>query len=373
MAPIENIPIESLIRRIITNTYSNQDLLDFLNLIEKIAVGYLRFLQRDRQHNVLLSGDGHTSLDQLAIDCIAHLFRRDETNNFVEFRNYFDPLLKNIGENPNIQLFVQLKRLIVSAVKQELARIFRQRDPEGAKVLRNVRNAIRNSENLLFAENMAHTLVFSEENIGDSRLFQKMAAGEVTIHHEDARRALRRDLPLMPLPELTEMYLSRFSPFSQYPTFVRRLLQIVKESPAYANYLLLEDIVYVGRSFKSKQVPLWDSMDEVKVEGPEASYYDRKIREFVETMSGRVQQIVDSKYGEKKRFSPEILQAFRKALNDFVEDFINKRKTPSYFNLLRRYVPDLSREDYRNRYRHAFEYLARAVQREISQEIVKIL
>ncbi len=373
MASIENIPIESLIRRIVSNSYTNQDLLDFLGLSEKIAVGYLRFLQNSRQRSVLLADDGQTSMDQLAIDCIAHLFRRDEDNNFVEFRQYFVPFLEAPAENANIQLFIQLKRLIIGAVKQELSRIFRQRDPEGAKILRNIRNAIRNSNDLLFAENMAHTLVFSAENIGDPNLFQKMATGEMTIHHEEVRRALRRDLPLMPLPELAEMYLARFSSFFKYPTFVRRLLQIVRENSNYANYLLLEDIVYVGRSFKNKQVSLWSSLEEAKVEGPEASYYDRKLREFVEMMAENVQQIVDSKYGAKNRFSPETLTAFRKALNDFVEDFINRRNTPSYFDLLRRYLPEMSREDYREKYRHAFEYLARVVREEISQEIVKIL
>ncbi len=373
MTGIETIPIEPLIRRIISNTYTNQDLLEFLNLSQKIAVGYLRFLQRNQRRNLLLPGQSPDSLNQLAIDCIAPLFRRDEDDVFVEFRRYFTPLLKEKSDDGNIRLFVQLKRLIVGSVKHELTRIFRERDPEGAKILRNIRNAIRNSKDLLFVENMEHTYVFSLQNIEDADLFRKMAAGEITIHHDVARETLRRDFPLIPLPELIEQYVSRFSPFEQYPTFVRHLLQIVKENTLYANYLLLEDIIFVGRSFRNKQVPLWSSLDEVKGEGPEASYYDRQLREFVETMGDRIGLIINSKYGVKGRYTPDVLHAFQKALNDFVEDFIHKRKTPPHFTLLHRYLPELDQETYRSQYRHGFEYLVRAVRKEISQEIVKIL
>ena len=373
MSAIENIPIEPLIRRIVSDEYTNQDLLDFLSLSEKIAVGYLRFLQEARRKNLFLSTEGQDSLHQLAIDCVAPLFRRDDANRFVTFRHYFSPFLDKENPPSNLELFIQLKRLIIRSVKQELARIFRERDPEGAKILRNLRNAIRQSEDLLCVENLAHTYIFSEVNVGDVGIFRKIAAGEMTIHHEEARKALRRDFPLMPIPDLTENYLARFSPFTTYPKLVRQLLQVVRENTQYANYLLLEDVIYVSRSFKDKRIPLWDSLGASEAGNPEAAYYERQLREIVESMADRVEALVTTRYGVRGKFSPEVLHSLQKALNDYVEDFIHKRKTPSYFNLLKRYLPNLTRDVYRRDFRHAFEYLARAVRKEISEEIVKIL
>ena len=82
--------------------------------------------------------------EDLAIDCIADTFQRDEQGRFIMLHHYFEGVdWKNCSEE---ELTISLRRLIFSKVNEGLFRSYRAEDPNLAKIIRNIKEAIKRND-----------------------------------------------------------------------------------------------------------------------------------------------------------------------------------------------------------------------------------
>ncbi|NOY78243.1 MAG: hypothetical protein GXO76_10290 [Calditrichaeota bacterium] len=374
MATLKKYHLQDVLIRLLSNSYSDHDLLAFIDLSEKIAVGYLRFLQFSGKKIAPSNAFESSELSNVAIDCIAPIFRRNEALEFIELKRFFSRHFDHGKVPDDLVLFVELKRLVIQSVKQGLAILFRERDPEGARLLRNIRGAIQKSDDIILFENLSQVYVFSPVNLNDPDLFRKFVRREVDIHHPLVREKLRRDLPLIPIDDLKNDFLANYSPYLQIPALIRNLLKLVSEKKTFANYLTVDEIVDVVKEFKRREVSLEDIPDQILTdETPENSYEARQFDHIMAQMPRRISELIKWKYGTNRKFPPEVLSAFQKALMSFSENYMNGKKKVSHFHLLKTYLPDLTFQDYRKTYRNAFEYLIKNLRREMKEDVVNIL
>ena len=94
-------------------------------------------------HNTYLVA-GLSSSD-LAYDCVADLFRRDERGSLIQIRAYFGAL--EISDASDAEMLMHLRRLVFSAVNQGIYRLYRQADPAFGKILRNIKLAVATLQN----------------------------------------------------------------------------------------------------------------------------------------------------------------------------------------------------------------------------------
>ena len=374
MNAIENYHIKELLLRLLQNTYSDKDLLSFIDLSEKIAIGYLRLLQSMGKQITPSNKFKSSEFSQIAIDCIAPIFKRNENCEFVELKKFFGNRFDNEKPIDDLVLFIDLRRLVSKSVKQGLAIIFKERDPEGARLLRNIRTAIYNAQDIIVFENLSQDYVFSAANLSDPVLFRKFVQKEIDIHHPLVRKKLRRDLPLIPLSDLKNSYLGKYSPYLNIPTIIRNLLKIVSTKKEYGNYLTIDEIIGLTKDFKRREVPFSEFTDPImSAETPEDAFDAKQIRQLQMQIGNRVSELIHQKYGYSQKFSPEVLSAFRKAIINFSENYIHAGKKISHFQLLKPYLPELTSQEYRQNYRHAFEYLVKSIRQELRTEIANIL
>lgn len=374
MITLKNYHLGKLLQKLLTNSYTNHDLLSFVDLSEKIAIGYLRFLQSNNKKITSTNGFKSLELSNIAIDCIAPIFRRNERHEFVELQKFFSHHFGNGNGADDLILFMELKALIIQSVKQGLAIIFKERDPEGARLFRNIRSAIQNSDDLIISENLSRVYVFSTINLNDPDLFRKFVGKEIDIHHPLVREKLRCDLPLIPIPDLKNYFLAKYSPYSNIPTMIRNLLTIVNEKDELANYLSMDEIVGVAKYFKRREVPISDFTEQALVEEtPEDVYDARQLNQIRLKITNRISELIDEKYGFRQKFSADVLWAFRRALIHFSENYIDGRKKISHYQLLKYSLPELTLKEYRETYRNAFEYLVKSIRQEIKTEIANFL
>jgi len=374
MLTLKNYHLQEILARLLSNSYTNHDLLTFIDLSEKIAVGYLRFFQFNGKKITNSNGFEFSELPNIAIDCIAPIFRRNEKYEFVELRKFFSPHFSSSNIPDDLVLFVELKRLIIQLVKQGLATIFRERDPEGARLLRNIRGAIQKSDDLIIFENLSQVYVFSTINLNDPDLFRKFYRGEIDIHHPRVREKLRRDLPLIPIDDLKNDFLAKYSPFLRIPVMIRNLLRIVSQKNAFANYLTIDEIVDVTKDFKRREVSIGDFPGQILAEETPEDVYDAKqFDHIMAQIPLRISELIERKYGYNQKFPPDVLSAFQKALINFSENYINGRKKVSHFHLLKAHLPGLTFQEYRQTYRNAFEYLIKNLRQEMKAGIANIL
>jgi len=151
--------LKQLVCNLCSGQYSQSEVVEFINLTQKISLSYLKYQEMMGKR---ISGDRPESdleLEDLALDCVAELFSRDENLQFFQLKRYYEA---KFSEQPvdDAEVLILTRRLVVRKTKQELSRIFRERDPEGAKIVRNIKVAIRSAEKLHTFHDLGREFVF---------------------------------------------------------------------------------------------------------------------------------------------------------------------------------------------------------------------
>lgn len=120
-----------------TGFYSNEDLRTVVSSCHHMAIVYLR--KREKRGG-LDPGFFGLLIEDLAMDCIAELFERDETGVFVRLCSYYQrSSLREITEADVLGL---TRRLVFSAVNQELYERYMEADPSLHKLIRTIKDAV---------------------------------------------------------------------------------------------------------------------------------------------------------------------------------------------------------------------------------------
>lgn len=170
--------ISPLIIKIISGGYLHSDLVEFVHVCKSFAETFLR---TQHYYNKLFFSTNHPSkISDLALDVIGPLFARDDHGCFYELKRFFEPYLADVEFDENLAL-VHLRRLVVSKARQELINFFKQEDPSGWRIYRNLQLAPKRNA-----------------NIGVFKDFDR-------LHYYYKPAALNREIPSGLRPELNEI------------------------------------------------------------------------------------------------------------------------------------------------------------------------
>ncbi len=95
------------------------------------------------------------SYSDLAYDCIADLFHRDDEGNYLQWRAYFEGV--PLGDLTEEEILAHVRRLVFNKVNHGIFRIFNDLDPSLGKVLRNVKLAIETLNNFVEKDRFGET------------------------------------------------------------------------------------------------------------------------------------------------------------------------------------------------------------------------
>ncbi len=361
---MKNTNLTQLVRKICKGDYCQTELVSFINLAQKISLSYLKYQEMLGKR---ISGerlDTDVELDDLALDCIAELFSRDDNGQFEQLKRYFEPKL---AEDPDIsepEVLVLTRRLIVKKTKQELSRIFRERDPEGAKIVRNIKVAVRNSAKLYIFNELGKDYVFYTNGYA---LFEDQPSWS-----DELLAYLRKTA--LPLPEdiLLNHFMEVYSPNDSVATLVQKLLQSIHSLDEYQNYVSLESIVKLMRNMKMESFRERMTAEE-SVPTPLDQLETKEIESYIDVVMERIWQKIDSQYLSTGKLSRDKADIYHKALRDVLDDLIQKKNNSSYYRNLKFYLPELTQRDYRQRERSVFEYLAKVAKREFRKHLEELL
>jgi len=361
---MKNQNLTQLVRKICKGDYCQAELVSFINLAQKISLSYLKYQEVLGKR---ISGerlDTEVELDDLALDCIAELFSRNEDGQFEQLKRYYEPKFE---ENPDItepEVMVLTRRLIVKKTKQELSRIFRERDPEGAKIVRNIKVAIRNCDKLY---------VFNE--LGKDYIFY---TNGYTIESKDVQwntrllKYLRKGASPIPEDVLQSHFLDVYNPNDSMATMVRKLLQSIHSLEDYQNYVPLDSIVKLMRNMKMDSFR--ERMaEEESVQTPLDHLESKEIESYIDVVMEIVWGKIESQYLRTGKLDNNRGEIYHKALRDVLYDLIQKKNNSSYYRNLKYYLPELTQREYRQNERSVFEYLAKVAKKEFRKHLEELL
>jgi len=357
--------LKQLVSNLCSGHYRQSELIEFIDLTQKISLSYLKYQEMLGKR---ISGDKPESdmeLDDLALDCVAELFSRDDQNHFCQLKRYYEA---KFAEQPldDAEVLILTRRLVVRKTKQELSRIFRERDPEGAKIVRNIKVAIRSAEKLHTFRDMGREFVFYSNGCS-----LKKSETEVALN-ESLSSYLRKHQPPIPDELLSHRFMEIYKPADPVSAVIRNLLQTFHDLDDYQNYISIDMLVKMIRHIK------FDAFRESmivkdQVLTPSDHLESQEMESYVDVVMKYIWSRMDSQYLRTNKLALDKARIYHLALRDVLFDLLQKKDNSSYYRNLKYYLPNLTQKGYRKQERSIFEYLAKLAKKEFRKHLQTML
>ena len=321
-APIV-VSLHRIIAQIIAPTVSRDAVNELVHTCYKMSLAYLHHRLR---RGSLVDHQFGISNEDLALDCIAELFQRDDAGRFPVLEQYFEPLRWEALTEEALQ--IALRRLVFSKVNENLFRSYREEDPNLAKIIRNIKEAVKHEQGV--------SLVRHQES-------SWVVAGSPDTPVDGN--------PLAP-PEILESHLlSVLCSTSNTYTAVASFAAFVEEHPYYCNGYPLSAFAralrtaFAGRRvLEDEKVPVFEPV-EVESAIQRAVSYVRAALHETYVRGGKLSQRLFETYLSAVK---TVLQATFTLTEEHVE---------SQYDALSTLLPGLSKDAYMAEHRNILQYL----------------
>ncbi|MCD4664563.1 MAG: hypothetical protein K8R68_04765 [Bacteroidales bacterium] len=374
---MESTKLVPLVRNICECCYSPGEVTEFINISQKIAISYLKYLEHNGRNIRCRNYDGLNELEDVAIDCIAGLFMRNKDGEFVQLRRYFGNEIESDAVPSEMLISSMLKRLIVKKTKQELSRVFKERDPEGAKIIRNIKVAIRNSDKFDFFKEMGRDFVYLQPDsklAGKKNNFQIDSSTIIFKKNTENNSIFEKDIKKHTIPEkiLFQYFLEKYIPSDSISTMLGKMMEIVISLPEYQNYLAMDSIAAIIRevTFQHAHEKLSNNVD---TNSPLHDLQTKEIDQVNKSVIKFIRKKIHQQYLGRKKVTPGKTEIYCRAISDFVNELTQGKETDSNFQYLKRYLPGLTQESYREEERSVFEYLIKITKKVLRNKLRELL
>ena len=342
--------LTQLVQNICAGTYCQSELVQFINLAQKISLSYLKFQEilGKRISGERLETD--IELEDLALDCIAELFSRDDDLSFPQLKKYYEAKFEEQPDITDPDVLILTRRLVVRNGR--------------AEIVRNIKVAVRNSEKLFLFKDMGRDYVFQS----NGHLYDELDPRQnvaLSVY-------LRRTSPPMPDDLLTSTFIDVYDPNKSVSAMIKDLFECVQDLTDYQNYLSLDSIVKLVRNVKFEVFKERLIFEEV-IPTPQDHLESKEIESYIDVVMQSVETKISCQYITTGKLDSEKADIYKRALRDVLFDLIQKKDNSSYFRNLKYYIPELTQQEYRQEERSVFEYLAKVAKREFRKHLKELL
>ena len=312
---------------LLSNAYSPRQLDEMVLLCHSLAVTSIR--------GKLASGKISTSLlglndSDLAYDCIADLFQRDETGKVIHLNTYFESFLVETASDE--ALLAHLRRLIFARVNQSLFRLYNETDPSLGKIIRNIKLAIHTFGNFVDIDK------FGESYIAPSLCDPMLELAEI---EQDALQRL-----------IQQACRGR----ERIPEILARLSSALRQQKDNSRAVRLMAVAYAVRSFLGEtelQTNEEPAVERSLLIGDALSVIRESCREV---RAKNLPKYVGKMKVTQQHYEQYFLVIERRLKEIFIghdgEDY-------SLFDQLSKLLPALTSEEYKRKHKNILEYLSR--------------
>lgn len=294
----------------------------------KIAVRYLQ-LKRFHINKILINQQ--ITVQELATDCIAGLFSKDNLKNIYTIQNCFNSWQPQVITEEDCNYF--LNKIVASRVEQHLIILFKDDDPFFSKILDSVNYLIRH-QNFFKMQYLGKTYIVKTEDEHFEKQF---------ISTEEFDR-----LPLNLFLNKTDLLISVFN--------------YLENETDYNNAIPLNDLVN-----KLKHLNFEDYLTDEYVTN---EYKKIEINEILDSGYSYVVESILNNYADKNKLTAAEKEAFALALKDMAIDLSDGGVNIGLYNYLSPYLKNLDAEFYKSHYHNMLEYLFKVMRNKIG-EIIK--
>jgi hypothetical protein len=280
------------------------------------------------------------NLTDLAFDCISDLFARSDDGRYRALESYFSAY--DLAGFSDEETFFHLQRLSFTKVRNGLFRLYSEMDPQLARILHNVKIAVRTLG--LFTE---------VDRLGESCLVPSLSD---TCEH----------LPSADVTDLTIWLGAEASGNEFIPELLGKLSKSLSSQHNFSRVVPLVTIGLAIRAFyREKELP--------RLVEPVTIIDDAVIdaADVIARACDNVKNKMYAKYVERGKVSPEVFIAYFRIITEMLElrfvmgDSVDYRLSENFLKLM----SGISPEEYRKKHRNRLEYLARMVRKKVARTL----
>ena len=295
-----------------------------ISLLVRLAASIAR--QRLWGRLLAASRANGTTIEQEALSVVAGLFGTDSPAMFSEL------LQIDNQESDDISIFLRFQAIVTRAASQELFHRWPETDPLSARLWRTVHRVLRHDD---------HFVLFPSDRPVWTAL------SEV--------KDLRPEKPPIDFDALAGTVSGAYSPGKSITALIADILMALADSDKYQLCISVDMLFAVLR-----QTIIAASQTEEVADISQAApnpLLAIAIKRSSEKTSEEVHKIL-TRYHLTAKLPADYIEPFQKALVDIIADRADGFEALGYFHYLHQYIPDLTPEEYRGKYRTRFEYLA---------------
>lgn len=332
----------NLLRSILSGAYTPLDVHEFVHLCCSLALPIIR-----KKIAAGKLSSYHIGLNEsdIVYDCLADLFRRDEQGKFVKLHSFFESERLDPSTCHEDEIFVALRRLVFLKVNNNIIRLYSEADPTLGKVLRNMKLA--NQKERLFDE---------LQQFGETYLVPSGVEGLT-------------DCPPFPLEQLEQEFIGAVLVHDTLMAMLKKLHQIVmgqrryrRAIPLVAAALMVKKVYALGWEGREEEQPV-----------AEATLLQEDIRGAADRVCARMNKKMYSTYVVRKKYPGSMVANYISAVREIiVQEYSGHQSMNSaYFDILKTFMPRMTKKEYVTKHRTILEYLAKMAKRAMVTELRK--
>jgi hypothetical protein len=273
-------------------------------------------------------------LNDLALDCIADLFKRDEDGAFPQLYSYYSRLISPSSSKE--ELFILTRKLIFSKVNQEIFRLYSDEDPGLSKIIRNLKR----------------TLKFVPQLLAERR------NGDIWIYLDDSDP----ELPIMP-PEYMEARLSEG--IASNPSFKCVLTTLCNVLNGQNEFRKMYPIMGIAIICRSLFLNLLGNPADYVFE--EEGLRPDEINLFIQDSIRIIRKNTQNEYISKGKLSTYHYECYFKAMHQIlIAQYVhNNGFDKSFYEYLSSFIRNLTPEIYKSEHRSMFEYFIKLTRNQL--------
>ncbi len=307
-----------------------------------IALAYLKM--KVKSGNSFITSLG-TTLDDLALDCIADLFERDEQGRFLHFESYFGK--GQLSELSEVELQSRLRRLVFSKVNDGLFRNIGIYDMSLSKIIRNLK---------LAADKQG--LSINRVDGDNELLFNR----DLSDH---------RTRPVMP-PEFLEIRLTnRLNLNMETPDVLSVLTDIFLEQRVYQQKY---PVVQLARIIRRSSINLHDK-PKSSTQTQNLTISKEKLNQLLYEAIDGCSECFEKSYIDKGKIDRNTLDKYLNCIRGILHHHYVKdsENGDSYYDHFKEIFPDVSKVEYRHDHRQYLEYMVKTVRQNLFNKVKRVI
>ena len=313
----------------------------------QLAIAYLRRRSHAGRLDASLFG---ISLEDLALDCVAELFKRDDAGRYIQLESYFDSPTR-MG-NDEAALEIALRRIVFSAVTEGLFRRYRELDPSLGRIIRTIKRHVGSG--------------------GSLELDRDHSMPVLTLC---GAKKEGRALPWMP-QDLLEIHLHHTLPGDvSVDTVLGVVADILQSESQYAPSIPVTEVALAMRSVLTRL----HASDAEEEYDPEEAYESKDlsnvVRSHVEACTDEVMESMEEVYVKGRGISPSLYRAYFKTAEDvLIMNYVDpSAPRESLRVMLCRHIGEIPSTTYRKQHQAILEYVVKLTKHRLLSRVAALV